>query len=281
MQIFKQIAEIKNYLRTEQRNGKSIGFVPTMGYLHEGHLSLIRRSASENDITVVSIFVNPTQFGPGENFEKYPRDLNRDIQLAQEAGAHVIFTPDTVTIYPEGYKTYVEVQKITDTLCGSSRPGHFRGVTTVVTKLFNIIHPDRAYFGQKDAQQGIVIRQMVRDLDMDLEIIVCPIVREADGLAMSSRNIYLNPEERKQAVVLFQSLTMAKDLIVQGEKNAYKIKAAIEKKISEKSLAKIDYVSIVDMETLRDIRQITNKTLIALAVRFGETRLIDNIIVEV
>lgn len=281
MQIFNHIAEIKNYLRKEQKNGKIIGFVPTMGYLHEGHLSLIRRAANENDMAVVSIFVNPTQFGPAEDFERYPRDLQRDVNLAQQAGANVIFAPDVAEMYPQGYKTYVEVQEITNTLCGASRPGHFRGVTTIVTKLFNIVRPDRAYFGQKDAQQAIVIQQMTKDLDMDVEIMVCPIVREKDGLAMSSRNVYLNPQEREQAVVLSESLALAKKLIIQGERDAFKIKAAIVDKITQKPLAKIDYVSIVDAQTLKDIHHITNRVLIALAVKFGSTRLIDNIIVEV
>ncbi|MBZ4644894.1 MAG: pantoate--beta-alanine ligase [Petroclostridium sp.] len=281
MQIFNHIAEIKTYLRKEQKNGKIIGFVPTMGYLHEGHLSLIRRAANENDMAVVSIFVNPTQFGPAEDFERYPRDLQRDVNLAQQAGANVIFAPDVAEMYPQGYKTYVEVQEITNTLCGASRPGHFRGVTTIVTKLFNIVRPDRAYFGQKDAQQAIVIQQMTKDLDMDVEIMVCPIVREKDGLAMSSRNVYLNPQEREQAVVLSESLALAKKLIIQGERDAFKIKAAIVDKITQKPLAKIDYVSIVDAQTLKDIHHITNRVLIALAVKFGATRLIDNIIVEV
>lgn len=281
MQIFNHIAEIKTYLRKEQKNGKIIGFVPTMGYLHEGHLSLIRRAANENDMAVVSIFVNPTQFGPAEDFERYPRDLQRDVNLAQQAGANVIFAPDVAEMYPQGYKTYVEVQEITNTLCGASRPGHFRGVTTIVTKLFNIVRPDRAYFGQKDAQQAIVIQQMTKDLDMDVEIMVCPIVREKDGLAMSSRNVYLNPQEREQAVVLSESLALAKKLIIQGERDAFKIKAAIVDKITQKPLAKIDYVSIVDAQTLKDIHHITNRVLIALAVKFGSTRLIDNIIVEV
>lgn len=281
MQIFNHIAEIKTYLRKEQKNGKIIGFVPTMGYLHEGHLSLIRRAANENDMAIVSIFVNPTQFGPAEDFERYPRDLQRDVNLAQQAGANVIFAPDVAEMYPQGYKTYVEVQEITNTLCGASRPGHFRGVTTIVTKLFNIVRPDRAYFGQKDAQQAIVIQQMTKDLDMDVEIMVCPIVREKDGLAMSSRNVYLNPQEREQAVVLSESLALAKKLIIQGERDAFKIKAAIVDKITQKPLAKIDYVSIVDAQTLKDIHHITNRVLIALAVKFGATRLIDNIIVEV
>jgi pantoate--beta-alanine ligase len=281
MQIFTQIAQIKAYLRAEQKNGKTIGFVPTMGYLHEGHLSLIRRAADENDITVVSIFVNPAQFVQGDDFGKYPRDLDGDIHLSQEAGANVVFAPDNSVIYPEGYKTNVEVKEITSVLCGASRPGHFTGVTTVVAKLFNIIHPERAYFGQKDAQQVVVIQQMARDLDMDVRIVICPIIREEDGLAMSSRNVYLSLEERKQANVLFQSLIMARDLAFNGERDVSFIKSTIEKMILEKPLAKIDYISIVDASTLKDVPQIESSVLIALAVKFGATRLIDNIIVEV
>ncbi|OEF99873.1 pantoate--beta-alanine ligase [Vulcanibacillus modesticaldus] len=280
MKVFKKIKEIKSYLGEQIKQGMTIGFVPTMGYLHEGHLSLIRYAAKDNDIVVVSVFVNPTQFGPGEDLEKYPRDLDRDIRLAQQAGATVLFTPEVEEMYPNGYKTYVEVEQITGTLCGASRPGHFRGVTTVVSKLFNIINPNRAYFGQKDAQQSIVIKRMVKDLNMDIEIIVCPIVRESDGLAMSSRNVYLNKDEREQAVVLSQSLFMAKEMIQNGEKDALKIKKAIIKMIKEKPLADIDYVSIVDIETLTDVSEINNKVLIALAVRFGKTRLIDNIMAE-
>lgn len=281
MQIFTKISEIKAYLRKEMVNGKSIGFVPTMGYLHDGHLSLIRRAAAENDIAVVSIFVNPTQFGPGEDFERYPRDLGRDARLAESVGAEVLFVPEVSEMYPEGYSTYVEVQGITANLCGASRPGHFRGVTTVVTKLFNIVYPHRSYFGQKDAQQAIVIQRMVKDLDMDTEVTVCPIVREADGLAMSSRNVYLNSDERKQALVLSKSLAMAEELINRGERDAAKVKDAIEKMIQQKPLAEIDYVAVVDGETLKDVSVISNKVLIALAVKFGRTRLIDNIIVEV
>ena len=282
MLIFNKIIDIKNHLRECKCSGKSIGFVPTMGYLHEGHLSLIRKSASENDITVLSIFVNPTQFGKGEDLDKYPRNLERDLELSTQAGASIAFVPEPVEMYPEGYKTYVEVEKITGTLCGVSRPTHFRGVTTVVTKLFNIVGANRAYFGQKDAQQAIVISQMTKDLDMDTEVVVCPIIREEDGLAMSSRNVYLSHEERQQALVLSQSLKSAKDMITKGEREATIIKAAIEEKIKSATLAQIDYVSIVDGNSLEEVSvRIHGKTLIALAVRFGATRLIDNLMVEV
>jgi len=281
MKVYKNIDEIKAYLRKQQKDGKTIGFVPTMGYLHKGHLSLIEKAAGENDIVVVSVFVNPTQFGAGEDFERYPRDLERDIALAAEAGADVLFAPEAEEMYPAGYQTYVEVEEITKHLCGKSRPGHFRGVATVVTKLFNIVGPERAYFGQKDAQQAIVIKRMVKDLNMDVSIVVCPIIREKDGLAMSSRNVYLNQEERKQALVLWQSLNHCKTLIEKGERNAAKLKDEIENMIRGKPLARIDYVSIVDAETLEEVDILKSKTLVALAVKFGKTRLIDNILVEV
>lgn len=281
MLIINRISDIKAYLREQQKKGKSVGFVPTMGYLHEGHLSLIRNSSSDNDLTVVSIFVNPTQFGPGEDFSRYPRDLERDTALAESAGTHLLFVPNVDEMYPEGYNTYVEVQGLTDILCGSSRPGHFRGVTTVVSKLLNIVYPERAYFGQKDAQQAAVIKRMVKDLNMDTQIIVCPIIREADGLAMSSRNVYLSPEEREQALVLSLSLKMAEDIIFRGENSAAKLKEIIEENIKQKPLANIDYVALVDAETLKDTEIIGGKVLIALAVKFGRTRLIDNTIVEV
>lgn len=281
MKVFKKIDEIKGYLKQQQKDNKTIGFVPTMGYLHEGHLSLIRRAKKENDIAVVSIFVNPTQFGPNEDYESYPRDFNRDVKLAEEAGASVIFAPEVKEMYPDGYKTYIEVKDLSETLCGASRPGHFRGAATVVMKLLNIVHPDRAYFGQKDAQQAVIMKRMVKDLNHDTEIVVCPIVREKDGLAMSSRNVYLSEEERKQAVVLSQSLNMAADLVSKGERDAGKIKDAITAMIKEKDLAVIDYVAIVDPETLKDLDKIQGKALIALAVKFGKARLIDNIIVEV
>ncbi|NLL05472.1 MAG: pantoate--beta-alanine ligase [Clostridiaceae bacterium] len=281
MRLVDTINEMKAIIKSNRAMGKTIGFVATMGYLHEGHLSLVNRSVQDNDFTVVSIFVNPTQFGPNEDFEKYPRDMERDLSLAEAAGVDVVFAPSVAEMYPEKYKTYVNVEDITGILCGQSRPGHFRGVTTVVNKLFNIIEPHKAYFGQKDAQQVIVLKKMVRDLNMNLEIVTCPIIREADGLAMSSRNVYLNSEERKSAIILSKSLFEAEELIKQGERNCAKIVQYLKDKIGSEALAEIDYVEVVSGDGLEVIEQISGSVLIALAVRFGKTRLIDNIMVEV
>ncbi len=281
MKVFKKIDEIRKYIKEQQKEGKTIGLVPTMGYLHEGHLSLIKKSSEENNITVVSIFVNPTQFGENEDLDQYPRDLERDVKLAEKANATAIFASEAEEIYPKGYQTYVNVKHLTKHLCGLRRPGHFKGVTTIVTKLFNIINPDKAYFGQKDAQQAIVIKRMVKDLNLDIEIVVCPIVRESDGLAKSSRNTYLSKEERNQSTVLFLSLMIAKQMIEDGERHAVVIKKSIEKNIKNESLAEIDYVSISNIETLKEIEVIKGEVLIALAVKIGNTRLIDNIQLEV
>lgn len=281
MEVFENIPAMKQFVRMKKAEGKTIGFVPTMGYLHSGHLSLIKKSTSQNDVTVISIFVNPTQFGENEDLDQYPRDFERDCRLAQEAGADAVFFPTAGMMYPEGYKTYVEVVDITKRLCGVTRPTHFKGVTTVVTKLFHIVAPDRAYFGQKDAQQLLVIRRMVKDLNMDIEIVGCPIVRETDGLAMSSRNLYLSEEERTQATVLNQSLEMAEKMIDSGERDSNTVKKAIKAKIGTMDLARIDYVELVDTESLLPAQQITGEVLIALAVYFGKTRLIDNRILEV
>ena len=281
MEVFENIPAMKQFVRMKKAEGKTIGFVPTMGYLHSGHLSLIKKSTSQNDVTVISIFVNPTQFGENEDLDQYPRDFERDCRLAQEAGADAVFFPTAGMMYPEGYKTYVEVVDITKRLCGVTRPTHFKGVTTVVTKLFHIVAPDRAYFGQKDAQQLLVIRRMVKDLNMDIEIVGCPIVRETDGLAMSSRNLYLSEEERTQATVLNQSLEMAEKMIDSGEQDSNTVKKAIKEKIGTMELARIDYVELVDTESLLPAQRITGEVLIALAVYFGETRLIDNRILEV
>ncbi|NPV26945.1 MAG: pantoate--beta-alanine ligase [Firmicutes bacterium] len=282
MQIFQTIPEIRKFVQTQRECGKKIGLVPTMGYLHEGHLSLVRRAAEDGHTVVVSIFVNPLQFGVGEDYEEYPRDLTRDVELLEQTGLEVVlFAPAVKEMYPQGYATFVEVERLTSGLCGRSRPGHFRGVTTVVTKLFNIVQPDKAYFGQKDAQQAIVIKRMVADLNQPLEIVVAPIVREADGLAMSSRNVYLNPEERRQAVVLFQSLQLAREMIEQGCRDVAEIKEAIIRKLQSAPLASIDYVEIVDGVNLEEITTLAGPVLIALAVRFGKTRLIDNIMLEV
>lgn len=281
MKVFKKIDEIRKYIKEQQKEGKTIGLVPTMGYLHEGHLSLIKKSSEENNITVVSIFVNPTQFGENEDLDQYPRDLERDVKLAGKANATAIFASEAEEIYPKGYQTYVNVEHLTKHLCGLRRPGHFKGVTTIVTKLFNIINPDKAYFGQKDAQQAIVIKRMVKDLNLDIGIVVCPIVRESDGLAKSSRNTYLSKEERNQSTVLFLSLMIAKQMIEDGERHAVVIKKSIEKNIKNESLAEIDYVSIANIETLKEIEVIKGEVLIALAVKIGNTRLIDNIQLEV
>ncbi len=281
MRVIEKISDLKAIIRSQKSSGKTIGFIPTMGFLHQGHLSLVKASKDENDFTIMSIFVNPTQFGPNEDFDKYPRDMARDTKLAEAAGVDVIFAPLKDEMYPDGYKTYVDVVDITNVLCGKSRPGHFKGVTTVVTKLFNIVEPDKAYFGQKDGQQVIVLKKMVRDLNMNLEIVTCPIVRESDGLAMSSRNTYLSPEQRSGALVLSKSLFKAEQLIKDGERDVAHIIGYISEKISEISFADIDYVEVTDIINLEKVDTINGKVLIALAVRFGKTRLIDNVIVEV
>ncbi len=277
MMILEKVQEMKQWAQDHLHQGKTIGLVPTMGYLHEGHLSLIRRAKEENDYVIVSVFVNPTQFGPNEDYDKYPRSLQQDSHLCENMEVDILFYPSVEEMYPTPYYTYVEVEKITNKLCGASRPGHFRGVTTVVNKLFNIVKPNRAYFGQKDAQQIVVIQQMVKDLNMDVEVVSCSIVREADGLALSSRNSYLNEEERKAALILSQCLFQAKERMISGEKSACKIKKIIEQNIQKESLVSIDYVSIVDATSLEDIEKLEKNILIALAVKIGNTRLIDNI----
>lgn len=280
MKIIKSCTEIQNFCNLARCKGKTIGFVPTMGFLHEGHLSLMRMSRAENDLSIISIFVNPTQFGPSEDYETYPRDLERDSKMAESVGVDVIFTPEVKDMYPNGYSTFVNVEGLTNKMCGISRPTHFRGVTTVVSKLFNLVHPNRAYFGQKDAQQAIVIKRMTEDLNFDIQIIVMPTVREQDGLAMSSRNKYLNAEERQAALVLSQSLFLAQRLIGQGRNDAKEIYNLIKNKISSEPLAKIDYIAIVNANNLEEVDKIEKNTLIALAVFIGKTRLIDNIIIE-
>jgi len=275
MQVARSTAQMKK-LRRECAG--SVGLVPTMGYLHEGHLELARQAKSENVVAVATIFVNPTQFGPGEDFKSYPRDLDRDLALLKQAGTDIVFVPSDKEMYPGGYDTWVEVRGITAKLEGKSRPTHFQGVTTVCNKLFNIIEPDRAYFGQKDAQQAIVIQRMVADLNMNLDIVVCPTVRESDGLAMSSRNTYLTMDERTSAVVLYKSLCLAKDMYDRGERDAAVIKQAMNSLISGVAAAKIDYISIADTDTLDEVDMIGGKALVSLAVRLGKPRLIDNII---
>ncbi len=256
----------------------SVGFVPTMGYLHEGHLSLARRARDECDYVAASIFVNPTQFGPNEDLSKYPRDLERDLRLLEAVGVDLVWTPTPEVMYPSGYQTWVEVQEMTQPLEGAQRPGHFRGVTTVVTKLFNAVRPTKAYFGQKDAQQAAVIRQMTRDLNFPIEIVVCPIIREPDGLAMSSRNVYLDAEQRKAATVLYRALHAAKSAYDKGERNAEKLRQVMKETLASEPLAETQYVSCVDNDTLQELQTVTGKTLLSMAVFFGKTRLIDNLV---
>ncbi|QWK09441.1 MAG: pantoate--beta-alanine ligase [Thermoflexus hugenholtzii] len=253
------------------------GFVPTMGYLHEGHLSLVRRARAENDRVAVSIFVNPTQFGPHEDYARYPRDLERDLRLLEPLGVDLVFVPSVEEMYPPGFQTWVIVEEVSRPLEGASRPGHFRGVATVVAKLFNILQPDRAYFGQKDAQQTVVIRRMVQDLNIPVEIVICPTVREPDGLAMSSRNTYLNPEERRAATVLFRALQAAKVRYEAGERDAERLREAMREVIRAEPLARIDYVSVAHPETLQELERVEGPALLSLAVYIGTTRLIDNL----
>lgn len=281
MQIVKTIQEVRTQVKQWKKEGLSVGLVPTMGFLHEGHKSLIERAVKENDRVVVSDFVNPTQFGPTEDLESYPRDLQRDAKLCEEAGAALLFNPEPEEMYYPDRTTSVTMEGLTKELCGKSRPIHFSGVCTVVSKLFHIVTPDRAYFGQKDAQQLAVIRRMVRDLNFDIEIVGCPIIREEDGLAKSSRNTYLSPEERKAAVILNQSLKIGKALIEQGERDAKKVKDAIVKNLETEPLAKIDYVEVVNFNTIEPIETIQGDVLTAIAVYIGKTRLIDNFIMTV
>lgn len=273
--------EMQQFSLKEKRQGHSVGFVPTMGYFHEGHLSLMRRARRECGRVVVSLFVNPLQFGPQEDFERYPRDLDRDAALAKEVGVDVLFVPEVAAMYPPGYATYVEVAGLTEPLCGRSRPGHFRGVTTVVAKLFNIVQPDVAYFGQKDYQQALIISRMSRDLFWPLQVVICPTVREADGLAASSRNVYLSEEERRQATCLFQALEAGKRAIAQGERRAREIERIMAEVIRQRPLARIDYAEVRRAHDLGPVEEITGKVVLALAVWIGRTRLIDNALVEV
>ena len=273
MQVVETIPEIK---ALRQKLSGSVGFVPTMGYLHKGHLALVKQARTENSAVVVSIYVNPAQFGPIEDFGSYPRDLNQDLALLREEGVDVVFVPPNAEMYPLEFSSWVDVEKVTERLEGASRLGHFRGVATVVAKLFNIIQPSRAYFGQKDAQQVVVIKRMVADLNMNLEVVVVPTVRESDGLAMSSRNVYLGPEERQAATILFKALTLAQQLGQGGEKDAEKIRRQMTAVIQKEALAQIDYVSIADAETLEELSLIDRPAVASLAVRIGKTRLIDN-----
>ncbi|MCI7804521.1 MAG: pantoate--beta-alanine ligase [Oscillospiraceae bacterium] len=279
MKIVKTIKEVREIVSEWKKQGLSVGLVPTMGYLHEGHQSLIRRS-NENDRTVVSVFVNPIQFGPNEDFASYPRDLERDTKKCEEAGADLIFAPEASEMYAEDFSSFVDMTGPTDELCGLRRPGHFRGVCTVVSKLFNIVTPDRAYFGQKDAQQLAVIRRMVRDLSFGIEIIGCPIVREEDGLAKSSRNTYLSADERKAAVIISKSLKAGLEMIEKGETDTAKIIESITALIESEPLAKIDYIKAVDADSIEPVDTVSGRVLFAAAVYIGKTRLIDNFIAE-
>lgn len=280
MKIVSTIKEVRECVSAWSREGQSVGFVPTMGYLHEGHMSLID-AARENDKVVVSIFVNPMQFGPNEDLESYPRDLNRDANMCKEHGVDLIFHPTPEEMYGDNFYSFVDMDVLTQELCGLTRPVHFRGVCTVVTKLFNIVAPDRAYFGQKDAQQLAIIRRMVKDLNMPIEIIGCPIIREEDGLAKSSRNTYLSTEERKAALVLSRAIFLAKEMIEKGERSAKLILEAMTKEIEKEPLAKIDYVKAVDLATIQQTDYIKGEVLIAIAVYIGKTRLIDNVAVNI
>ncbi len=273
MQVINSVKEMK---QVRQKLTGTVGFVPTMGFLHEGHLTLVRRAKRKNDVAVVSIFVNPTQFGPGEDLQQYPRDTERDLALLEKEGVDIVFMPTPNDMYPDSYNTWVETSGITKRLEGKKRPGHFRGVTTIVNKLLNIVLPHKAYFGQKDAQQLRVIQKMVADLNMHVRIVTVTTVREKDGLAMSSRNIYLNDEERKAALVLYKVLSVAEELYMRGEHDAARIKVKMTGLINKESLAKIDYISIANSDTLEELTYIDHPALISMAVKIGTTRLIDN-----
>ena len=277
MHVVKTVLEIR---ASRQKLKGTVGFVPTMGYLHEGHLALVKQAKIENSAVVVSIYVNPTQFGPREDLGAYPRDLDRDIELLRKEGTDVVFVPPDDEMYPSEFSSWVDVEKVTERLEGASRPGHFRGVATVVAKLFNIVQPTRAYFGQKDAQQVVVIKRMAADLNMNLEVAVVPTVRENDGLAMSSRNMYLSPKERQAGTILFKALTLARQLRGGGEKDAENIRRQMTALIQKEPLAQIDYVSIADAETLKELNSLDRPAVASLAVRIGKTRLIDNMPLE-
>ena len=280
MRVIRSVRSIQQFIKKAKLAGKAVGFVPTMGALHDGHRSLLRRCRRENDIVVLSVFVNPKQFGPKEDFTKYPRRERADKKLAKEEKVDIMFVPSAKEMYPEGYLTYIEVEKMTQALCGKSRPGHFKGVTTVVGKLLNIVMPDVLYLGQKDAQQAAVLTRMVRDLNFPVFVKTCPTVREADGLAMSSRNQYLSTGQRKEAAVLYRSLKEARQSVVVGNRLARAIVGKIRSRIARESSGRIDYLECVDADTFMPLKRIQGKTIIALAVWFGKTRLIDNTIVQ-
>ncbi len=278
MKVVNKVKHMQALSESFRKVGKEIGFVPTMGYLHQGHLSLVKRARKENDIVVVSIFVNPTQFGEGEDFDRYPRDFERDREILDREGVDILFYPSVKEMYPQGYSTFVEVEgTLTSVLCGEKRPGHFKGVATIVSKLFNIIKPHRAYFGKKDFQQLQVIKRLVKDLNFDVQVVGCPIVRDKDGLALSSRNAYLSFKEKESALSLYKGLRLAKELFDKGERNPEVIKEKVKRLIlSHPDVKKIDYVEIVDSETLKPVSEVKEGDTIALAVFVGNTRLIDN-----
>jgi len=276
MHFVTTVADLRRVLKQLRTGGKSVGFVPTMGALHEGHLSLIRRARDENDVVVVSIFVNPTQFGPHEDFDRYPRQIEKDREICEQEGVNVLFAPPASEMYPAGYATYVLQERYTEPFEGKIRTGHFHGVCTICAKLFNLVRPDVAYFGQKDYQQSVVVCRMVRDLNFDVEIRLCPIVRETDGLAMSSRNSYLSAEERRQATCLYKALRKAEEMFEAGERNVAPLIAAMEQVFAEHPLAKVDYIAVVNPDSLREIRRIESEAIVLVAARIGETRLIDN-----
>ncbi len=278
MQIIKTIKDMQALSRTFIAGGKTIGFVPTMGALHEGHLSLVKRSKRENNVTAVSIFVNPAQFGPKEDFRQYPRDIEGDLGKLSSVGADAVFIPEADEIYPDGFSTLINAGRTGEKLCGASRPGHFNGVATVVSKLFNIVMPHKAYFGQKDFQQTVVIKKLVRELNFDIDIVVCPTMREADGLAMSSRNSYLNPAERKAALVLYNALKRGKSFMDSGVKEVSFIREALTDLINSEPLATIDYIELVEPESLEKIETVELPAVLCLAVKIGATRLIDNMV---
>ena len=271
------ITTVADMVKAQDQAKRPLGLVPTMGYLHEGHMTLVRRARQETSTVAVSIFVNPTQFGPGEDFARYPRDMHRDLEMLRGEGVDIVFAPTVEEMYPSGHSTYVDVEKITTRLEGERRPGHFRGVATVVAKLFTIVRPNRSYFGQKDGQQVAVIKRLNQDLNLGTEIIVVPTVREPDGLAMSSRNVYLTPEERHAAPVLYRSLCQVRQLWEQGQRDAEALRQEMVRIITDEPLAHIDYVSIADAQTLEELKQVNGPAMVSLAVRFGKTHIIDNI----
>ena len=279
MKVIKKSKELQTLIEREKKKGKIIGLVPTMGYLHSGHISLIKRAKKDCGIVVVSIYVNPTQFGPGEDYQRYPRDLERDKKLAKEAGTDILFVPSDEEIYPDSFHTYIQVEELSGRLCGVSRQIHFRGVATIVAKLFNIVKPTKAYFGWKDAQQLIILKKMVKDLNMDVEVVGLPTVREKDGLAISSRNKYLSKQERKIAPILYQALVKAKKMVNSGENNSARVLQQAKDLIKKKKGVKIDYLKAINLIDLKDAKKIKKNTLIAIAAWIGKTRLIDNVII--